>query len=573
MNTSSETLFNIFRLLGGAGLFIFGMKVMTSSLQEALGGQLKRVLAISSRNQLVGVLVGTVVAFLVHSGAATVMVVNFVNAGLLELVKSIGLTVGANIGTTLSMQVVAFDLGKYCYLAVGIGFLLEMVSKNKSAKHVGRIIIGFGVLFLGMETMKEAMMPYRSSEFFRSLITSTDASTPTGMAWGIFVSTLITAILQSSGAMIGIIFALAGTGLATGFQFVFPLILGAHIGTCVVTMVGAVGTNIAARRAAWSHLVFNVAGALLAALMYPLYAAVIPSFSGGSLVREVANTHTLVQIVNGVVCVALAAPYVRLLRVIVPSSEAEEHGSWLSDGLLQTPENAISVAVKELSRMISITRRMFRTMIAGFTRSDRSKFLAVEKDEDAVDKIKEAIDDYVVSLGTMKLSDRQSVMIQLISQAAADIERIGDHIESLIEITVMKIERGIWFSEKTTLDLVNLVNKVDQILQLASASLDPAHADFKDPGGKIRVATEEYQALARAVQAAMRERIESHAEQGIVGFFFMKYLTSFNKLVKHIRGIMHAESENHFLIKEDKLNQVGARLSEQDLDTEGVIKF
>jgi phosphate:Na+ symporter len=566
-------LFNLFRLLGGAGLFIFGMKVMTASLEEALGGRLKHVLAVASRNQVIGVLVGTGVAFLVHSGAATVMVVNFVNAGLLELVKSIGLTIGANIGTTLSMQVVAFDLGKYCHLAIGLGFLLEMIGRQKTVKHVGRILIGFGVLFLGMETMKEAMTPYRDSALFRSVLASTDASTLVGMAWGIGVSTVITAILQSSGAMIGIIFALAGAGLATGFQFVFPLILGAHIGTCVVTMVGAVGANVNARRAAWSHLLFNLAGALVAALMYPLYARFIPAISGGGLVREIANTHTLVQFVNGVVCVLLAGPFVRLLRVVVPSAEPEEHGTWLADELISTPENAISAGVRELSRMLAIGRRMFRTMIAGFTRSDRTKFLAVEKDEDAVDKIKEAIDDYVVRLGSRQLSDRQSVMIQLISQAAADIERIGDHIESLIEISVMKTERGIWFGEKTTLDMVSLVNKADQILALAVVSLDPDHADFKDPGGKIREAIEDYSVLARTVQESMRERIENHAEQGIVGFFFMKYLTSFNKLVKHLRGIMHAESEEFFLIKADKLNQRSRRLSDGDLDTEGVVRF
>ncbi|KKU47707.1 MAG: Na/Pi-cotransporter family protein/PhoU family protein [Parcubacteria group bacterium GW2011_GWF2_46_8] len=550
----NEIFFQLTKIIGGAGLFIYGMKVMTHSLEEAAGSKLRSIISKLMKNQISGMMIGTLIAFLIHSGAATVMMVGFVNSGLMTFLQPIGFMIGTNLGTTLSMQVISFDIGKYCFLFIGLGFLINMFSKNVKVKHIGIIMIGFGILFLGMETMKDAVSPFKKSPFITRIFNYTDATTFLGMASGIALSTIATAVMQSSGAMIGILFALCGSGVITHFNTVFPLIIGAHIGTCIVTVIGAIGTNTAARRSAWAHVMFNVIGAVMAAIMYPIYSYIIPRLSSNNIVREVANTHTIVQTINGLIFLLLIPLFVKFMNFIVSSKEAEEHGTFLDNDLLEKPERAIVASISELERMLGITRRMLKDTISGFKDLDRKKFSRVSVDEESTDKLKNAIADYCVDLGQRKLSSRQSFMIQFINQTAIDIERIGDHIEKIIEFTLQRIKKNIWYKKDDFDELQQLFILADAVLVATTNSLNPDRTDFSEAKVKLANAIKDYKTYSKSFKDKHYLKIKEHTQTAIEGYYIHEYILYFDRIVKHLARISIIENDQLFFIKNEKLD-------------------
>jgi len=291
--TAQDILLLAFLVLGGLALFVFGMSVMTDGLRRAAGMHLRAVLHRSTRSRFAGLGLGTVLGALVHSSAATVMLVGFVNAGLMTFSQTVPAMLGANIGTTISMQIVSFKIGTYCYVAITIGFILQMAGRRERTRNIGRALLGFGLLFLGMNTMSDAIRPHRDS--LVPLLAGVDGATPLGLLAGIALSTALTAIWQSSGATVGICFALVTAGVFTRFEQVFPIVLGAHIGTCTTALLGSFGTGIEARRCSVSHLLFNLFNVALAVAMRHTWFEYIPYLSS-DLIRQTAHFHTGVMI-------------------------------------------------------------------------------------------------------------------------------------------------------------------------------------------------------------------------------------------------------------------------------------
>ncbi|MBP7654038.1 Na/Pi cotransporter family protein [Candidatus Dependentiae bacterium] len=556
---NKDILLEIFQLLGGAGLFIFGMKVMTHSLEAVAGNKLRNWLAKLTKTKIKSVLIGTIVSFLIHSGAATVMTVGFIHSGLLNFSQSFGITLGANIGTTLSMQIISFDIGKYCFLLIAIGFLTEMFSKNESVKNLGKLFIGFGILFLGIEVMKEAVAPFKKSEYFLNMFKTTDASTVSGMILGITVSTVFTGIMQSSGAMIGILFALSSSGVINDFKFVFPLILGAHIGTCVVTVIGAIGTNIEAKRASWSHVLFNVIGAVIAALMYPFYNYIIPLISQNNITREIANAHTIIQTVNSVIFLIFYNSFIKFINFIIKSKDQEISGTFLNDDLIITPERAIVSAVKEVERMLGISKKMLKQAIAAFVKMDKIRFIEVEKYEESIDKIKNAIIDYLIEINELRLSSRQTMLTQYVNQIVIEIERIGDHIEKIIEYTKLKIKNRIWFDNDDMNDLIELYKLADQVIEAAILSINIEHSEFKKNCKILTDKISAYENFSVIIRDKHLEKVKIHIEASLTSYFFRQYQMRFDKLVKHIKNVSDIENEKLFYIKTEKLDKVQSK--------------
>lgn len=553
---NKEILLEFFKLLGGAGLFIFGMKIMTHSLEAVAGNKLRIWLAKLTKTKFKSVLIGTVVSFLIHSGAATVMTVGFIHSGLLNFAQSFGIVLGSNIGTTLSMQIISFDIGKYCFLLIAAGFLIDMFSKNESLKNSGKLLIGFGILFLGIEVMKEAVAPFKKSEYFLKMFRTTDASTVSGMIVGIFISTVFTAIMQSSGAMIGILFALAASGVINDFKFVFPLILGAHIGTCLVTIIGAIGTNIEAKRSAWSHVLFNFFGAVIAALMYPLYNYIIPSISQHNITREIANAHTIIQTLNSIIFLCFYNHFVRFIVFLFKSKEEETAGTFLNDDLIITPERAIVASIKETERMLGISRKMLKHAIAAFVKMDKIKFIEVEKYEESIDKIKEAIIDYLIEINELRLSSRQSLLTQYINQTVIEIERIGDHIEKIIEYTKLKMKSKIWFDNDDMNDLIEIYKHIDAVIEHAIKSIDIENQEFKNNCAGLMKKVNDYEKYSASIREKHLEKVKVHVEASITAYFYKQYHMRFDKIVKHIKNVSEIENERLFYIKSSKLDRV-----------------
>ncbi len=543
------------KLLGGLSLFIFGMSMMSDALQRAAGKKLKKILFALTKNRFSGLAIGTLISFLIHSSSTTVMLVSFINAGLIGFTQSLPIMLGANIGTTLSMQIVSFNLSKYCYFAIATGFLSYFLTNSQKAKNIGHIILGFGLLYLGMSLMTDAVTPFKNLETFYSAFQYLSTGTLTSVFLALFFSTLFTGIVQSSGATIGIIFALSGAGILTSFEQTLPLILGAHIGTCATAMLGCIGTQKSAKRFALSHLLFNIIGAGFALLMYKFYTWLIP-LTDSDLVRQVANAHSIVQIINALIFLPFIAAYSKFLHFVFPNKNSKEEISHLHDELLDTPEAALVAAIKELKRMSTVSRDMFQNAMRGLLDLDFQRFQAVARDEDILDNMKIAITNFLHSLAERKLSRRQSVMLQYLLSAASELERIGDHIETMIETTTEKTKNKVWFDDDSMLDLITLFKKADHIIMRIGKSFEPSYYESSIKfAGSILEERDNYVKFSADVRNKYTRRILDQKENAISGIYFNQYITCFNKIVKHAKTVAVVEKEPLFFIKKHKMEK------------------
>jgi len=553
--SASALFFSITQLLGGIGVFIYGMEMMSGELQQSAGHKLRMFLYRLSHNRWSGLGIGTLLGLLIHSGPATVMMVGFTNAGLMDLAQSISITFGANVGTTLSMQIISFSIDRYCFLAIFAGLIIHLFCRRESIKHLGLVVVGLGLLFLGMRIMSEAVIPLKNSGYFEIVLRYTNASTVSGMLYGLLLSALFTALVQSSGATIGILFALSAARVFTSIDQVFPLILGAHIGTCAPALIGSIGATISARRAALSHLTFNVLGAAIAMVMYRAYASLIPMTSG-SLLRQIANTHTIVQALTAMIFIPFTRQYAEFITAIFPSHQIEPENTHLDDSLLELPEKAILAALKELQRMSTIARRMFQSTMRGFLDLNPGRFVGVEKNEQALDTLKQALNSYLITLAERQLSRRQSILIQYLMTATADLERIGDHTASMAELTREKMAKNIWFTDETVMDLIELYKKADHILLLTIKSFEPSFYEAPSKlAAEILESRNQYVECSLNIKQKERNKILEQKEDALCGIFLHRFITCFNKVVKHSKTIALAEKEPFFFLKEHKLEK------------------
>jgi len=305
----------VISLIGGLGLFLFGMNYMNEGLQKAAGKKMKDILAALTKNKFMGVIVGTVVTGIIQSSSATtVMVVSFVNAGLMNLNQAVGIIMGANIGTTVTAILVSLNITKAATLLGGIGVFLFMASKNKKVKYISQVIIGFGILFIGMDIMENAMVPLKSNPQFTALMTRFE-----NPYLGVLSGFVMTAVLQSSSATTGLLIAVSATG-AISLNNAYPIVFGQNIGTCVTAMLASIGTNITARRAAVIHLLFNIAGAILFMMFIRIPVEIfILKMIPSDVPRQIALGHILFNVISVIIIFPFSDWLVKSSEIIVKS--------------------------------------------------------------------------------------------------------------------------------------------------------------------------------------------------------------------------------------------------------------
>ncbi len=544
----------VITLLGGLAFFIYGMKVVSESLQALAGRKLREWLFRVTKSRWSGLLVGTGLGTTITSGGTTILLLTFINAGMLSLVNSMPVMLGANIGTTVSMQLVSLKIGKYALAAVAAGVLLKLASRRPARVAIGSALFGFGVLLVGLNTMSGAVVPLRDSAAVQSVVTLTHGGTVSGYVLSVILSIIVTVIFQSSSATIGVVFALCNAGVFTSLGQVFPLVLGAQIGTCSATLIGAVGTSIDARRSAISHLLFNVLGVLAASAALPVYLFVIPKL-GGDLMRQVANTHTLVQTVNALLVLPFTPLFTKLVVRLTPSDEKPPEQSHLDEDLLITPERAIAGAMRETRRMATITRRMLVQAMGGLLKRTSQPFSAVLKEEAAVDTLKRSVNGYLFQIATRKLSTRQSILLQHLMATASELERIGDHIETVVKTTQDKVAAHVWFDEESMRLLVEQYQRVDKLLRLTILSLDPDLRAFKQISARMLQERTDFVHWNRALRARYRQRIVDKRERPLNGIYYEQYLRSFERIVRHTKVIAQVEQRGTFKVKPQKFTR------------------
>ncbi|HBA83359.1 MAG TPA: hypothetical protein DCZ95_04610 [Verrucomicrobia bacterium] len=550
-----EIFFLVFAIFGGLTLFMYGMSVMTEGLRLAAGARLRAILSHTTRSRPAGLLLGTVLGFVAHSGPTLVMLIGFVNAGLITLPEAIAPMLGANVGTTLSMQMISFHLNDYSYFIMAVGFLLRCTARKTWQKYAGQALLGFGMLFLGMDAMSRAIAPHR--DLIAPWLSHVHGDTLRGLLTGVLISTLLTIAVQSSGAVIGMCFVLTQAGVFVHLEQVYPIVLGAHIGTCTTALLGSIGASIEARRVAFSHLYFNVFGVLVAIAAAPWFIRAIER-SAADLVHQTANLHTAVMIVAAVLILPVSSWFAGLVRWTIRSKLPPPKPSFLDEKLIPFPEQALAAAIQELQRVMQICAKSFRLTAEIFFEPERRKVLTVKLNENVIDDIKKAMKAYLEKLTLLHLSRRQAILLVYLTRCITDIERIGDHIDELCDISIRRSRVVAARFDHATLEVIfDLYKAAEKVLRLVIDSLKPDQPDFQMLAETILNARNDYMEKSLNARASFMERLAEHQCPPIQGIYFHEYLACLDRIVKHAKTIALVEKQPFFWIKRKKLRYLG----------------
>ena len=423
-------------LIGGLGLFLYGMTLMSDSLEKAAGAKLRGILELFTKNRYVGIIVGVVfTAFIQSSSAATVMVVSFVNAGLMTLYQAIGVIYGANIGTTVTSQLVSFNLSQYAPVFIMAGVLMLMIFKNPTVKKAGEVVIGFGILFLGISTMSSSMGALKELPAIQNLFMSLD-----NRFFALLLGLVITAIVQSSSVTVSIVLLLAQQGLLP-LKICFFIILGCNIGACMSAMLASLSGKKNAKRAALIHLLFNIIGSIIMAVILLIGSnwieALIMHISGGNLGRCVANTHTIFKVFQVIILMPFMSWIVKLTYLIVPGEdndvEDEYEMKYIGDGDRLSSATAIPQVCSEISHMGEIAIGNLEKALDALLIKDDKAAKEVFEVEKRIDYMNKEITDYLVKANQISLPVGDRKKLGALFHVVSDIERVGDHAENIAE--------------------------------------------------------------------------------------------------------------------------------------------
>jgi phosphate:Na+ symporter len=544
----------LFFTIGGLGLFLFGMKLMSEGLRAVAGRKLKTILESMTKRAFVAFLIGLCVTALIQSSSATtVMVIGFVNAGLLPLKQAICVVIGTNVGTTATAWLVsisglsALKITAYALPAVGLGFLMTVAGRTRRTKNIGEILLGLGILFLGIDYMKDAFDPLNDSPRIKEIFVSLGDKPILAMLAG----TGVTMLLQSSSAAIAIVQLLAaggafGTDWHVALNVAIPFVLGSNIGTTITAQIAALQTNVNAKRAAWAHTIFNIAGAVIA---YPfvhlgwfgaLVEAVSPwEMSHATIAMSIAVAHTVFNVANSAIFLPLSGLLAVLVVRLVPekAGEAAMRPVVLERHLLDTPEIALEQAKREIVRMANTAKRGLRAAVVGIAEDDMRKLRSVRQIEDFTDIFQLEITSYLTSLSSRHLSDAVSVELPVLLHTVNDLERIGDHAVNIVEIAERKIDQKLVFSNSAHEEAERLRSEVEQMFDRIIASLEEGDVEA------ARSALENEQHL-NAMQVELRRSHVERMRDGLcspeAGLIFIDLVDNVEKIGDHLTNIAQA---------------------------------
>jgi len=533
---SEETIqwtFLIFGLFGGLALFLYGMEKMSDGLKKTAGDRIRSILSALTNNRLMGLTVGAIVTMMIQSSSATtVMLVSFVQAQLMTFVQSLGVILGADIGTTITAQLIASNLTDYALLMIAVGFSVRMFSKKDTRKHLGEVIMGFGILFFGMKLMSEAMEPLRTYAPFIDLLKGLE-----NPLLGLLIGAVFTALIQSSSAFAGIIIVLAQQGLLT-LDAGIPLILGSNLGTCITAGLASIGASREAKRVALAHTMFKVGGILLFVLWIPTFADIIRSISPTSNAigldklaaetpRQIANAHTLFNVSLAFIFLPFTILFSKLILIILPRRDAEVGVVpviWhLDDSAISTPALAIGLAQTEISRMAKISKRMLNAIILPFISNEEKRDEiypqltlreGIDMREEKIDFLEEKVTEYLFRITREELSKSQASEVYAMMAIAKDMESIGDVIHrNLVPLINKKNVLKKDFTNEGKKEIIDYhISVMKQISRLENALTE---MDF-NKANKILTKEVKYQNIEFEYRMAHIKRVQNEKSKSIL---------------------------------------------------------
>lgn len=464
-------VFAIFMLLGGLGMFIYGMKIMSEGLEAAAGDKMRRWLEVLTKNRFAGVAVGAGATVMVQSSSAvTVMVVGFVNAGLMTLKQAVSVCMGANIGTTVTAQIIAFKISDVAPLILFLGVLMMMFIKDRTIKQVGQIVVGFGILFLGMDLMSGATAPLAQWQPFRDVL-----ATFTNPLVGILAGAAFTAVIQASGATMGILLALATTGVISLDNSIY-VILGLNIGTCITAVLASLGANKTAKRTAVVHVLFNVFGTLIFLVLLNIFPIKewIYNLSPDSVERQLANFHMIFNIVTTAILIWFPSLLIKLSYLIIRGEDpqpAKIQVQYIGSANMDNPSLSVGLALKEVNRMAGVAMENFNNSLDAFLQKDVERVKGIEQQESLVNFLNHSITDFLAKLSQEELGKVDGNSVAAMFHVINDVERISDHAENMAEFTNYEMKYNVVFSEKGLEELTYMMNCVKTALKGAVDAL------------------------------------------------------------------------------------------------------
>lgn len=546
----------IITTLGGLGMFILGMKMMTEGLQMTAGKRIKAILSAVSSNRVIGCLTGTVVTAMVQSSsAATVMLIGFVTAGLMTLQQAVGMILGANIGTTVTAQLIAFKLTKLALPAITVGVGLKYFAQQKKTRSIGEVILGFGLLFYGMTVMKIGLAPIKSDPVFLAFFTKFDPSTVGGLLLCVVVGAILTIMVQSSSATIGLTMTLAGQGLLT-FPGAMALVLGENIGTTITAELATIGSNnINAHRAARAHTMFNVIGVTMMLCVFPLFVNLVETVTASlgagpvdqvvgddvvNIARYIANGHTMFNVINASFFLLVLPWLIRVAVWLSPKEDADIDYYRLpnfGDRLIDTPIAAIVEARSEILRMAETAQYTFRKTVKRLADRDYKKLAKWRQVENHLDDMQREILAYLTRIYQSDVSESEAKEISSLMRMTNNIERIGDSVENIAQAIEDMIETDLFFTDKAKADLNQLVEKVAEFLALITAGMRQRPVSFMNLAERVENTIDAMRERFRDDHIQRLRSSECGLDQGLV---YVSLLTNLEKIGDYCFNIAEA---------------------------------
>lgn len=533
----------IITLMGGLGLFLFGMNFMSQGLQKAAGSKLRGILEAMTKNKLIAVVFGALFTALIQSsGATTVMVVSFVNSGLMTLSQAAGIIFGANIGTTITSQLVSFDLTAAAPVILFIGAVMVMFGRKPMAKKIGEAVLGFGALFMGISVMSEAMAELKEYDgVLRAL------SGLTNPLIAILIGVIITVIVQSSSVTVSILLLMANQGLV-GLAVCFYFVLGCNIGSCTPAVLASLSGKKEAKRAALIHLMFNVFGMIIIGLLLVIgmepFSDFIMTISGGNIGRCVANADTLYKIFQTVIFLPFTKQFIALTYKLVPGEDAEEEAfslKYIGMKKVFTPTTVVLETIQEIERMGNMAKEnLSRAMDALFT-GNEEEISKVYEQEKEIDFLSREITDYLVKINQLELPVADASRIGGLFHVVNDIERIGDHAENIADAAVELQEENLEFTRKGNKELSEMHAKVIQIVEEALRMFATMDTSYQ---AEILTLENEIDTMERELQRSHIRRMAKGKCTPQAGVIFTDLITGLERVGDHATNIAFSILQN-----------------------------
>ena len=531
----------IIPFVGGLGMFIYGMQIMAQGLENAAGSKMKALLEALTRNKLMGVMLGALITAVIQSSSATtVMVVGFVNAGIMNLSQAMGVIMGANIGTTVTGWLVSsVEWAKFLSpsnlapIAIMAGVIVMLTGSRRSTKDLSSIIIGFGILFVGISTMSSAVAPLQESEAFRSLFVTLGHNP----FLGIIAGAVVTAVIQSSSASVGILQSLAAAGLVP-FNAAVYIIMGQNIGTCVTAIMSSIGAKKNAKTAAIMHLLFNIIGTIIFSILAIVLFKVVFVEAGDGVITQtqISTVHTIFNVGTTILLFPFSDLIIKLARKLEKEDENTEDESrvLLDDRMLETPGIALQSALSEVSRMGSIVLRTVDKATDVIFTKDYQKILEIKEEEDTVDRLCSGITNYVVKLSSLSLNEKEHHEVACILQTLSDIERISDYCENISEFAETLTERKAVFTDVGRAELREMAEVCAESFRYA---LEAFVENDKEKAMKVIEKESQADDLEIKLRTGHMQRLANNQCNTDAGIVYLDALVALERISDHSRNI------------------------------------